>query len=92
MFEALPMTLASSQITVHRFTKLMEGQPLMLDALLVSGPLLPVFESRLRVMWEERELQVVSREGLIVLKTTAGRPQDLVDLQRLFELEQRGRE
>jgi hypothetical protein len=87
IFEALPMTFAASRITVHRFTKLVEGRPLMLDALLADETLAPVFASRIRVPWEGLELQVVSRDGLVALKTMAGRPQDLVDLQRLFELD-----
>jgi len=32
-------------------------------------------------------MSVVSRAGLVTLKLTAGRPQDLVDVQRLGELE-----
>lgn len=90
VFEALPMTFAASRIAVHRFTKLVDGRPLMLDALLVEASLDPIFASRLRVPWEGLELQVVSRDGLIALKTTAGRPQDLVDLQHLFELDPEG--
>ncbi len=46
-----------------------------------------LFDQRVRLGVEGGSLQVVTRDGLIVLKTTAGRPQDLVDIQRLMELE-----
>ena len=38
VLESIPMDFASG-ITIQRFTKLVDGQPLMLDALLVGGPL-----------------------------------------------------
>ena len=45
------------------------------------------------MVWESREhyevdgviCPVVSRSGLIQMKTIAGRPQDLVDIQRLTD-------
>lgn len=84
VFEALPMTF-SSGITVHRLTKIVDGIPLMLDILEVNKALAPIWSDRVRVSWQGGEVQVVSRDGLISLKTTAGRPQDLVDLQKLWE-------
>jgi hypothetical protein len=84
-FEALPMTFSASGITMVRFTKHVEGRPLMLDVLLVEHGLERVWDSRQSVPWKERAVTVVSREGLISLKLLAGRPQDLVDVQRLKE-------
>lgn len=89
-FPALPMTFADG-VTLRRFTKLVDARPLPLDVLLVNDALRPLFDDRLRLPWEGGELQVVSRDGLVVLKTSAGRPQDLVDIQRLMELERDGR-
>ncbi|MCG8556115.1 MAG: nucleotidyl transferase AbiEii/AbiGii toxin family protein [Proteobacteria bacterium] len=85
-FEALPMTFEASGITMHRFSKLIGGQPLMLDALVVAGAVRGVWESRIRVPFESGRLSVVSRPGLITLKLAAGRPQDLADVKRLEEL------
>jgi hypothetical protein len=83
--ESLPMDFASG-IRIQRFTKIIEGQPFMLDVLLVTPALAAIFASRLIVAFEGGRLQVVSREGLITLKLAAARPQDLVDIQRLQEL------
>jgi hypothetical protein len=85
-FESLPMDF-SSGITVLRFTKLIEGQPFMLDALLVGPSTERVWQDRQTAEVDGGTLRVVSREGLVSLKLAAGRPQDLVDVQRLRELE-----
>ena len=87
VFEALPMEFAGSGIEVVRFTKLVDGRPLMLDVLWVNAKLQAVWDDRQRVPWNEGELSVVSRNGLITLKLTAGRAQDLVDIQRLTAAE-----
>jgi hypothetical protein len=85
-FEALPMRF-SSGIEMQRFSKLVEGRPLMLDFLWASGPLEAVWSRRERLSWQEGEIYVVSRDDLIMLKLTAGRPQDLVDIQSLTAAE-----
>lgn len=82
--ESFPMDFASG-ITIQRFTKLIEGQPLMLDALLVGGALTGAWQSRQVADIEGGRVHVVSREGLIALKLAAGRPQDIADVQRLKE-------
>lgn len=87
VFEALPMEFPGSGIEIQRFTKLVEGQPLMLDVLWLSPKLKPVWDGRERVQWAEGTLSVVSRDGLITLKLTAGRAQDLVDIQSLAAAE-----
>jgi hypothetical protein len=84
--EALPMTFSSSGRTVVRFTKLGDGEPLMVDILLVEDPPDAAWETRSRVPYERGHISVVSRQGLITLKLLAGRPQDLADIARLTEL------
>jgi len=89
--EALPMTFSSSGVTIQRFTKVFEdGRTLMVDVLLAEGPLEAVWRTRSRIAFASpaatpHALSVVSREGLITLKLAAGRPQDIVDIQRLQE-------
>jgi hypothetical protein len=83
VFEALPMSFSGSGIEVQRFTKLCDGRPLMLDVLWLSPKLQTIWDDRQRLRWREGTLSVVSRDGLITLKLTAGRPQDLVDIQNL---------
>lgn len=85
--EALPMTFASSGRTLVRFTKLGAGEPLMVDILVVEDVPDPVWEARARMPYEDGDICVVSRQGLVSLKLLAGRPQDLVDIQRLTEVD-----
>ena len=86
-FEAEPMDFTQSGITIVRFTKLIGVQPLMLDVLFAKGPTGRVWEGRQEVVFEGTKIKVVSREGLITLKLAAARPQDLVDVQRLHEVD-----
>ncbi len=83
VFEALPMAFSGSGIEVQRFTKLINGRPLMLDVLWLTPNLQAIWDDRQRLTWNDGALWVVSRDGLITLKLTAGRPQDLVDIQSL---------
>jgi hypothetical protein len=83
--ESFPMDFASG-LTIQRFTKIIDGQPLMLDVLLVSGVIRRAWDGRLSAPLEDGVVRVVSREGLIGLKVAAGRPQDLADIKRLEEV------
>ena len=87
VFEALPMEFAGSGIEVQRYTKLVEGRPLMLDVLWLNPKLQAIWDDRQRLAWSGGTLCVVSRDGLITLKLTAGRAQDLVDIQSLTAVE-----
>jgi hypothetical protein len=87
VFEALPMRFSGSGIEVVRFTKLIDGRPLMLDILWRDARLQAIWDDRLQLPWHDRMLSVVSRDGLITLKLTAGRAQDLVDIQSLTAAE-----
>ncbi len=61
------------------------GDMLTVDLLVVAPDLEVVWETRMRTASRERELWLVSRDGLVTMKKIAGRPQDLVDIQRLLE-------
>lgn len=71
--------------TMNRVSKLdpATGALLPLDLLHAVGVYEPVWASRVRYRLGDREIVVVSREGLATMKQIAGRPQDLVDLARL---------
>jgi len=88
IFEALPMEF-SSGIEIQRFSKLIDGRPLMLDVLWAKGALQGIWERRECAPWREGQIWVVSKDDLITLKLTAGRPQDLADIQTLAALEGR---
>ena len=85
-FAALPMRFADG-MEVRRVSKIEGEETLTLDLLLVDDNLRDVFESRVRVDVGESAIWVISREGLVRMKTWAGRPQDLADLRRLEELD-----
>lgn len=87
VYEALPMEFSGSGIEVQRFSKLIDGRPLMLDVLWLNPKLQTIWDDRQRLPWNEGTLSVVSRDGLITLKLTAGRAQDLVDIQSLTAAE-----
>ena len=86
-FPARPMVLASGTILIHRFSKKDEetGFWISLDFLLVTPSLEGVWKERRVLDWEEGKIQVVSREGLIRLKSFRKSGQDLEDIVRLKE-------
>ena len=59
------------------------GDLLPLDFLLVTPPLLPIWESRIEAEWERGKLSVVTRDGLINLKRLRNSRQDLADIEAL---------
>ncbi|MGI9055677.1 MAG: hypothetical protein ACR2F2_07730 [Pyrinomonadaceae bacterium] len=69
---------------IRRVSKIDDiGEVLSLDLLLVTSHVEDVWETRETTDFLGRKLSVVSREGLIKMKTLAGRPQDLADIERL---------
>jgi len=87
IMKAETMTFARGAIEIHRVSKKEEESRnwLSLDFLLVNPQVEKVWDSRLEVEWEGGELWVVSREGLIYLKSIRGSGQDLDDIQKLKE-------
>jgi len=85
--EAKPMTFANGAIEIHRLSKVHSesGDILALDLLLVTPQLVNIWESRQEVFWENGSLWVVSRDGLIALKSLRGSGQDLDDIKKLKE-------
>ena len=87
IMKARPMTFAQEAIEIHRVSKIdpESGDLFSLDFLLVTPEIDSVWRSRREVEWEDGKLWLVSREGLITLKSLRGSGQDLVDIQRLKE-------
>jgi hypothetical protein len=81
---ALPMTFRDG-MELQRVTKIASGESLTLDLLLVNANLEAVWNGRQSVDGERGSFKVVSRQGLIQMKTAANRPQDLADIERLLE-------
>jgi hypothetical protein len=87
IMKARPMTFAQEAIEIHRVSKIdpESGDLFSLDFLLVTPEIDSVWRSRREVEWEDGKLWLVSREGLITLKSLRGSGQDLDDIQRLKE-------
>lgn len=86
-FEAQKMSFARGMIKIRRVSKLdsKSGDVLTLDLLVVTPAIRKVWESRIEVEWEKGKLWVVSREGLIALKSLRASGQDLDDIKCLEE-------
>jgi hypothetical protein len=84
--EALPIRFTDG-MAMRRLSKIEGEAVLVLDLLVVDAGLDPVWRDRRRLATDRGPIWVVSREGLVRMKTAAGRPQDLVDVQRLEELD-----
>ena len=87
--DALPMTFSRGAIEIRRVSKIdpETGIVLSLDMLLVTPQIAEIWEARAEVEWESGMLSVVSRTGLIALKSFRSSGQDLADIERLKESE-----
>ena len=68
---------------IFRISKVVGKDLVTLDLLIVNPLLQQAWDARESYEWQGRTLQAVSPAGLYVMKKLAGRPQDLVDLQRM---------
>jgi hypothetical protein len=80
-----PMVFQDGSIEIHRVVKVLgeDEDPLTLDLLLVTPALEEVWQSCEWKEWDGGTFWVVSREGLIRLKSLRGSGIDLEDLRRL---------
>lgn len=86
VFGAAPMAF-SDGVEVHRWSKIVEGEVLNLDLMVVSPGYQSVWKTRERVPLRDLTVTVLSREGLIQMKLVAGRPKDLMDVENLRSLD-----
>lgn len=84
--KAEPMNFHGGKIQIRRVTKIESGtgEALMLDMLLVTPDIQEAWDKRLVVEWEHGPINVVSPEGLILLKSfrKSGQDQDDIDFLR----------
>ena len=87
VLKARPMSFSSGAIEIRRISKVdpAGGDVLMLDLLLVTPFLDDVWSTRTRVDWAGGSIAVVSREGLVKLKTLRSSGTDLEDIRHLQE-------
>ena len=90
--EAFPMTFSRGAVEIRRLSKIDRdtGIVLSLDMLLVTPEIVEIWQSRTEVAWEAGSLWVVSRRGLMALKSLRSNAQDLADIERLKEIENEG--
>ncbi len=80
----LDMSFKERAVEIRRVSKIDDdGEVLPLDFLLVTPQVEDVWLSKKTVEWNGNPLSIVSREGLIRMKELAGRPKDLIDIDRL---------
>jgi len=73
-----------SAVEIRRISKIDDtGEVLSLDFMLVTPQIEDVWSTREEIDFLGNKLSVVSRTGLIKMKTLAGRPQDLADIEKL---------
>ncbi len=87
--EAMPVTFSRGAVEIRRLSKIDPdtGILLPLDLLLVTPEILDVWRSRAEVEWESGRLWVISRRGLIALKSLRSSSQDIADIEKLREAE-----
>lgn len=80
----LDISFKERAVEIRRVSKIDDdGEVLSLDFLLVTAQVEDVWITRETIDFLGKKLWVVSRTGLIKMKTLAGRPQDLADIERL---------
>ena len=85
--EGLPSQF-NDGMQVQRVNKVdTQGQIMTVDLMVVDETLEPVWATRVRLPFADRNVTVVSRDGLIAMKARAARPQDIADIQNLKDID-----
>ncbi len=80
----MDMSFKQSTVEIRRVSKIDDdGEVLSLDYLLVTPQVEDVWNDRITVDWQGMAMSIVSRSGLIKMKELAGRPKDLIDIDRM---------
>jgi hypothetical protein len=83
---AAPLTFRDG-MTVERVSRVADGALLTVDFLVVNPNLESAWQSRARFATERGPVWVISRDALIQMKLSAGRTQDVADIEALRELD-----
>ncbi len=81
----LDMSFAKGAVEIRRVSKIdtESGQVLSLDFLLVTPQIQGIWDRRVKAEWQDGTISVVSREGLIALKSLRNSAQDQADIEVL---------
>jgi hypothetical protein len=87
--EDLPLDFDTGSFQLRRISKINKETKSLItvDFILVTDKIEDVWDDREHLDWDSGSAWVVSRRGLIKMKTTAGRDQDLLDIRKLEESE-----
>jgi len=79
------LSFKGGAIEIRRISKIDgdSGDLLSLDLLLVTPVIEDVWKTRFKTVWENHPLSVVSRKGLIALKSLRSSGQDIDDIRKL---------
>lgn len=81
--KGLDISFKEPTVEIRRVSSIVGDEVISLDLLLVTPQVEDVWSGRTPISFMGQTLYVVSREGLIKMKSQAGRPQDLADIERL---------
>ena len=83
--EGLPLTFDGGRTEIRRISKVDSDtkELITLDMILVTAFMEDVWNGRQKVVWNNGEYSIVSRDGMRKMKEAAGRPKDLIDLEFL---------
>ena len=80
----LDISFKERAVEIRRVSKIDDdGEVLSLDLLLVTPQVEDVWETKENLLWQNRNLWIVSQTGLIKMKKLAGRAKDLIDIDRI---------
>ena len=79
----LDISFKERAVEIRRISKVVGEDVISLDLLLVTPQVEEIWKTREKIDFLGDKLSIVSRDGLISMKRLAGRPQDLVDIERL---------
>lgn len=80
----LDISFKERAVEIRRVSKIDDdGEVISLDFLLVTPQVQGVWDGRIKLDWNEKEIWIVSKEGLIRMKELAGRHKDLIDIDRI---------
>jgi hypothetical protein len=80
----LDISFKERAVEIRRVSKIDdEGEVLSLDLLLVTPQVEDVWTTREKLIWQSKDLWIVSPNGLIKMKKLAGRAKDLIDIDRI---------
>ena len=80
----LDISFKERAVEIRRVSKIDEdGEVISLDFLLVTPQVEDVWTTKENLIWQDRDLSIVSRQGLIKMKKLAGRHKDLIDIDRI---------